>query len=481
MALMRRSSYQQRLFLLVLTFALVLTTCFVAYQHSRERLYKAERLDARLQRLNQRIADKWEAGEAPDSLFRRYQGSFEGLRLTLMDTLGVVFYDSEAVGSEHTMPNHRTRNEVAEALQNGTGSTLHRRSEATPKAYFYSALADEGIVVRTALPYDWSLSQTLGVDLRFLWYMGLVTLLLIVVGYFITSRLSENILRLRWFTEMLDRGEDVSDIEPFPNDELGEISNHIVTLYARLQHALSEAEREHAAALHEEQEKIRIKRQLTNNINHELKTPVSAIRGYLESILQNPTMEESLKRSFLEKSLTQTERLQQLLQDVSMVTRTDEAPHLIEREALDLRPLIDDILNEIPERGGQPMLLRIDLPDTLPLYGNPTLLHSIFHNLVDNATAYSGGSEIEIRLQDENAESYRFYVADNGSGVGEEHLDRLFERFYRIDKGRSRKLGGTGLGLSIVKNAVIFHGGQIEARNRTEGGLEFLFTLRKHA
>ena len=477
MASFYRSTYQQRLFLLVLLFAGVLTGCFVLFQHHRERLYKAEELDARLQLLNLRVSHDLQQGNPPEQIYNRYRRTTEGLRLTLIDSLGSVFYDSERHGSEAALTNHLSRSEVTEALDKGEGHTIRRHSEAVERDYFYSARLEEGIIVRTALPYDWTLAETLSVDSRYLWYMVLITLLMLVAGYLVTSRLAENILRLRWFTEKLDRGEEISNMAPFPDDELGEVSNHIVDLYGRLQRALADGEREHATALREEQEKIRIKRQLTNNISHELKTPVSALRGYLETILMNPTMEEETRTRFIEKSYQQTERLQQLLQDISLVTRMEEAPHLIDCEELNLRLLIEEATCDLPVERGSSMAVMLNLPDELPIRGNGQLLHSIFHNLAENALAYSGGTELRIELLNRNGEHYRFCVADNGSGVEEQHLGRLFERFYRVDKGRSRKLGGTGLGLSIVKNAVLFHGGHIEVRNRPGGGLEFIFSL----
>lgn len=478
---MRKSSYQQRLFLLVLLFAGVLTVCFFTFQHRREKFYKTEQLNARLQLLNTRIAYDRRNGDTPQTLYERYASQFAGLRLTLIDTTGRVCYDSERQETATPLSNHLSRSEVAEALAHSTGHTIRRLSESTDREYFYSALREGEMIIRTALPYDWSLHATLSIDNRYVWYMILITALAVGLGYWITYRLSANILRLRLFTEMLDRGEDVSDFAPFPEDELGEISNHIVSLYGQLQHTAANLEREQAFALKEEQEKIRIKRQLTNNISHELKTPVSAIRGYLESILNTPHMEESLRQSFLEKSYAQTERLQQLLQDIALVTRMEEAPRMIERSEIDMRPLIDDVVEQARQQCGGETALQCRLPERLPIFGNASLLYSIFHNLTANALAYSGGSIVRIELLDETAEGYRFLFADNGSGVDPIHLERLFERFYRIDKGRSRKLGGTGLGLSIVKNAVLFHGGTIEARNGEAGGLEFWFTLAKHA
>ena len=120
------------------------------------------------------------------------------------------------------------------------------------------------------------------------------------------------------------------------------------------------------------------------------------------------------------------------------------------------------------------------LPSEVILTGSSSLLYSIFRNLTDNAIAYAGNDiQITINCFREDEKFYYFSFSDTGVGVPEEHLNRLFERFYRVDKGRSRKLGGTGLGLAIVKNAVLFHGGTIFAKNMPKGGREFVFTLKK--
>ena len=111
--------------------------------------------------------------------------------------------------------------------------------------------------------------------------------------------------------------------------------------------------------------------------------------------------------------------------------------------------------------------------------GNDTLIEAIFHNLLINALSYSGGRDIFIDMIEETPEYYKFRFADNGVGVDSEHLNHLFERFYRVDEGRSRKLGGTGLGLAIVKNAILFHQGTVTVKNRLTGGLEFTFTIHK--
>jgi signal transduction histidine kinase len=182
--------------------------------------------------------------------------------------------------------------------------------------------------------------------------------------------------------------------------------------------------------------------------------------------------------AFIAKSYAHCQRLTQLLTDVSTITRMEDGSSRIERDKVDLRAIVSEIASEVallPD--DKRMRVNVDLAESMMVKGNYTLLMSIFKNLTDNAIAYSGGRDIFIRLIKQSDEAYTITFSDNGIGIDEEHIGHIFERFYRIDKGRSRKLGGTGLGLSIVKNSVFFHGGDISVRNRPQGGLEFELTL----
>lgn len=477
-ALRSRLSYHRRLFLLLLSFSWVLVACFIVFQYGREKHFKAERLNARLQLLNLRMLDALDEGVEPAACIAAHNGPFEELRVTIIDRQGNVLFDN----SLDTLPaaNHLDRPEVAEALAHGSGYTIRRHSESTHRNYFYSAMLGDRYIIRSAVPYSVPLSTVLAADRVFLWFMLGVTLLMSIAGYFATRRLGHNISRLNDFAQRAERGERIDEPESFPHDELGEISNHIIRLYARLQQTTADRDREHALALHEEQEKIRIKKQLTNNINHELKTPVAAIQGYLETLLANPSLDAGRRTEFLEKSCAQIERLRRLLSDVATITRMDEASQVIRKEPVVVNDLIAEVAEEMALKPAEQRLrVNVDFPERVEVVGNPALLSSIFRNLADNAAAYSGGRDIYIRLLDNSPEACTILFADNGIGVSDEHLPHLFERFYRVDKGRSRKLGGTGLGLSIVKNAVMIHGGTISARNRERGGLEFRFTLRK--
>lgn len=231
----------------------------------------------------------------------------------------------------------------------------------------------------------------------------------------------------------------------------------------------------------QEEEQVRLKRQLTQNIAHELKTPVSSIQGYLETIVNNENIAPEKIQVFLERCYAQSNRLSRLLRDISVLTRMDEAANMIDMEKVDISMLVSNIVNEVSLELEQKQITVVNsLKPKIQLRGNYSLLYSIFRNLMDNAIAYAGTNiHINISCFREDENYYYFSFADTGIGVSPEHLNRLFERFYRVDKGRSRKLGGTGLGLAIVKNAVLIHGGTISAKNNQGGGLEFVFTLAK--
>ncbi len=251
-------------------------------------------------------------------------------------------------------------------------------------------------------------------------------------------------------------------------------------LYNTLSSSLVKIDEEHNAVMKHEQEKIRLKRQLTNNINHELKTPICSILGYLEMIMNNDNIDAQTTRTFIEKSYGQAERLRCLMTDLSTIARVDEASSMVERGEVDLSKIIRDTVDDTTLQANQNNIRVINrVDDDLKVDGNETLLYSIFRNLIDNAIAYSGGRHVIIELVESSDTHYTFKVEDNGIGVEGKHLEYLFERFYRVDKGRSRKLGGTGLGLSIVKNAVVFHGGTIVAQPSRSGGLEFVFSLKR--
>ena len=232
-----------------------------------------------------------------------------------------------------------------------------------------------------------------------------------------------------------------------------------------------------------EEDKTRLKRQLTQNVAHELKTPVSSIQGYLETIVSNPDIDKETKDQFIQRCYAQSRRLSSLLADISTLNKLDDAPQEYGFQPVNIPDLLQSIQRDVSmQMEAKHVTFRALVDPEVAVDGNPSLLYSIFRNLTDNSIAYGGeGVTITVQVLSESADFYTFSFSDNGPGVTSEHIPHLFERFYRIDKGRSRKMGGTGLGLAIVKNSVLLHHGNISVRLGIAGGLEFVFTLPKAA
>lgn len=224
-----------------------------------------------------------------------------------------------------------------------------------------------------------------------------------------------------------------------------------------------------------------LKQQLTSNIAHELKTPLASIRGYIETLMNNPSISEEKKKYFIERAFAQTERLQLLLNDISLINNIEDAGELFEIKPVNVKRIVADVIENLENRLlAKNIKCTLNIDEDVMVNGNDSLLASVFQNLIENSVNYAGENiKIEIKNYLEDKKYWYFSYSDNGIGIPEEHLPRIFERFYRVDSGRNRETGGTGLGLSIVKNAIQLHKGKITARNREEGGVEFLFTLAK--
>ena len=429
MASVTRLSFHKRLFLQLIAFSWVIVLCFIGFQYLREKEYKSKFLNTQLQQYNRHLLEAVEDGESYQEYIASHEKPFDDLRITLITLSGAVVYDNTI--SLDSLDNHRGRPEVAIALAKGSGYNISRQSASDGREYFYSATCGERVVVRTAIPYSNTLHDLLEADWSFLIVMISITLMMSVVAYFTTRRLGKDIERVNRYEA--------------------------------------------------EQEQNRLKRQLTNNINHELKTPVASIQVCLETLLSGIALSEEKRQELIERCYAHNDRLRRLLNDVSLITRMEDASGLISREMVVVNEIIDEVAEELemlPE--DERLQLHTEFNDEVIIAGNHSLLGSIFRNLTENAIAYSEGQNIYISLLENSDKQCRIRFEDDGKGVEMEHLPHLFERFYRVDKGRSRQKGGTGLGLAIVKHAVLFHGGTITVTNRPRGGLRFDFTLSKH-
>lgn len=444
---------------------------FMAFQHYREKEFKIECLNIQLQDCNLRISESLSSGDSiTDSLVESYvfRHEMENLRVTIIDSLGRVLYDNR-IEDYSTMDNHLHRKEIREALAKGQGTDIERTSATMGQDYFYSAtyLPQLGLYVRSALPYTHDLKDSLQAEKKYLWLtLGIFIVLMFVLSRF-TRKIGNSIDKLRTFAERIALGEslEIEELATFSNDELGEIAERIVKIYKKLQ------------ATKEEQNQL--KHELTQNAAHELKTPVASIQGYLETVLTHPDISDEMRQQFLVQCFGQAQRLASILQDMATLNKIDAAPMTYKFEEVNISQIVEQVLDasalQLEEHR---MHFDNQLPATLMARADASLVHSIFRNLTDNAIAYAGmGTHISVKAQWEQP-YWHFTFSDNGIGVAPEHLPRLFERFYRVDKGRSRKMGGTGLGLAIVKNAVRVHGGTITVNNNPGGGICFNFTLK---
>ena len=463
---------------MLLTFLWTMILCFTFFQYFREKHFKSELANAQLQLYNHKLLTLVEDGSPYEDFIASEEKPFDDLRISIIATTGTVVFDNTL--PIDSLDNHSHRPEVIAAMKNGDAYHAGRQSTSDGRDYFYSATRGDRVIVRTAIPYSDILKELLRPDSTFIFVMICISLAMSVLVFFATRRLGENIERLNRFAAKAETGESFDEEESFPNDELGSISNHIVQLYAQWQQTVKDRDIAHEARLREEQEKIRIKQQLTNNINHELKTPVASIQVCLETLLSGINLTEEKRQELIERCYTNNERLRRLLEDVSLITRMESGSQLIGKETVNINSIIDEIsdeLNIMPEE--ERLYLHADFNEQVVMNGNLSLIGSIFRNLTENAIAYSGGKNIFITLMENNEDSCLIRFEDDGRGVEDDQLPRLFERFYRVDKGRSRRMGGTGLGLAIVKHAVQFHGGNVSVTNRAEGGLRFEFSLKK--
>ncbi len=360
------------------------------------------------------------------------------LRVTVLNNSGEVLYES--IKNAHG-ENYLTRPEVSKSI-NGEASTCIRVSKTTGKKYLYYSKPFEDKIIRVAIPYNDSIRPQLRPGSIFMLIVALLFLVSVLVIILLSYRFSSDILKFQ---------------KQYKDDSDREFAN--------------------------------IKQQMTSNISHELRTPVTGILGYLETLESCPDMDEKQRSSFIHRAYIQAIRLSDLIRDMALISKIEESGGHLERHIVNVGEIVDEVKSEFEASlSSKNDIVYNKLSSDLRICANKTLLYALFRNLVENSIKYAGNS-VQIQIgqcdfakagfEDEKESEICLYYSDNGAGVPSEHLPRIFERFYRISEGRSRDDGGSGLGLSIVRNAVAFHGGQIRVENENPHGLVFYFTLKK--
>ncbi len=461
-------NYRKKLLLAFLAIFFVYALVIVGLQIQKEKEYQTESQKGVLHTYSMMTEKMLCDSISEDSILAFLPSD---VRLSVIGKEGRLIYDNV---SDNLSENHFGRPEVSVARLSGEGYAI-RESASTGREYLYYARQEkDGTFLRLALPYviRWlDFVHGSNVMLYVVVFLFFITLLILVL---MTDKFGNVMQTLTDFATNAEKGHvDYSNVH-FPDTYSGEIGQKIISLYQQLEKSKEQT------ILEKDRNRL-MKQEMTNNIAHELKTPVSSIRGYLELLLEKTDITPEKQRYFLERSYAQTLRLSDLIQDVSLITKLEESSELFPKEKLDVKAVFEEAAAEWSEAFQEKRIIVEDrLPTKMFLAGNHSLLFAIFRNLIENVVKHAGsGISIVVECIDTNNLEYRLRFYDTGTGVQDSYLEKIFDRFVRIDTGRSRKNGGTGLGLAIVKHAVQFHGGTIKASNRTEGGLSFEFTLSK--
>ncbi len=444
----------------------------IAYFVSHEKQRQKENLENRLLNVNNTVVAAYERGvnlQETVNFIRLFTNNttLAPLRITVYDNDGVMIADNpEATISLYG--NDGEPNPDLLAIWDTSGNaTVHDMAYDDCKSMISSKTSADGLIHSfAALPYQGEVLAFLSIDPMVWIFVVVLGIISSVLAYFGVRAICRNVYALRDFAQAIssDRLPDNIDSSHFSKDELGDVSRNLLTLYRD--------------KIHAEHEKMHHERQIGLNISHELNTPVGIIKGYLDSVLNDDSMPEPLKHRLLVRAQQNTDRLANLVNDVSMVMRLQENASVSGCKTLNFHDMAAQLGDDIVQGHiAENMTFEYDVPEQCYVTGHESLLTNALLNLAYNAAQHSGGTKMSLCwLRQENGK-HVFMFADNGNGVEGEHLNRLFDMFYRIDSGRSRKNGGSGLGLPLVHRIITAMGGEITVGNADSGGLKFIFSL----
>jgi signal transduction histidine kinase len=395
-----------------------------------------------------------------------------GLRITIINPQGMVLSDSEKDPSD--MTDHGDRPEVVKAMKEGFGQST-RPSETLGYNMKYVAVrvSDDGDVlgvVRFAMPLS-EVQLEMQVIYRAVLLGAIVALVIaLTIAYFVSRSMTSPIREMKEIAGRLAQGDFSRKVRIKSQDELGELAKSLNTMADELQAKMENLKR-----------MDRVRTDFVANVSHELKTPLTLIKGYIET-LEDKAIDDSEKaRKFISIIKEHTDRLSNIIDDLLSLSELELSRDSIVKSEFDLKSLIDDIaLGFGHELTARKQTLSIEpRGDNFIITADRDKVEQVFVNLVDNAVKYTGeAGRIVVSILEQDS-AITVTVEDNGIGIPPEHLDRVFERFYRVDKARSRQLGGTGLGLGIAKHIVLAHKGEIRIESDVNRGTKVFVMLPK--
>lgn len=372
-----------------------------------------------------------------------YDFSDDGLRITFIDSEGTVLFDS--LEDENTMENHRERPEIVKAHATGEGRDLRKSQTSSKQTFYYAAQTQDGSILRVGKESD-SIYHFIRNMAGLIAVVGVgVFSMCVFYAHRMTKRLVEPIEKMADNLVMVDAEEVYEEMRPF----------------------VSTIKQQHMDILNHAQ----MRQEFTANVSHELKTPLTAISGYAELIGSGMTSGEDTVH-FANEIHRSAERLQTLINDIIKLSELDDSNLKLEFETLDLYEMAENCIS-LMEMAAQKNEVTLQLKGNHVLInGNKTLIDELLYNLCSNGVRYNKrGGLVTLLIETENSRPV-IRVKDTGIGIPKEQQDRVFERFYRVDKSRSKSTGGTGLGLAIVKHIVAQHEAQISLESEEGVGTE---------
>ncbi len=396
-------------------------------------------------------------------------------RVTIISTDGRVLIDTQANPAQ--MENHRSRPEFKQALAGFTSSDI-RQSATTGQKYLYVAVPCEGGALRLAVPLAGVQSQVQSIRLQMLGITALAFLPTILIAGLIARRTSTRLGNIIAFAGELAKGNFRASLDAPRKGELGILSQQLREAGEHLQRAVEQLDKEHS-----ELEKLeRIRRDFVINVSHELRTPLASIQGYTETLMDGAIDDERNRMRFLAVIRQNAERLASLTADLLTLSRVEMQRQQFQFAPYSVHEVVEEAVETIrPVAQKKQITLITQIDEQAEIVNcDAEAVHQVLINLLDNAIKYTpdgGHITVGAKPHRDSADRVEFFVRDTGIGIPPEDVPRLFERFYRVDKARSRELGGTGLGLAIVKHLVKAHGGDVQVESTVGAGSTFYFTL----
>jgi two-component system, OmpR family, phosphate regulon sensor histidine kinase PhoR len=398
-----------------------------------------------------------------------------GGRLTLIARDGRVLADSEADAIH--MENHASRPEVLHAFRGSAGSDTRTSSTIGVKFLYVAVPVDAG-ALRIAVPLREVDQQVAAIRNQLLTAVALAFLPAILVAAFFARYVSSKLANIIDYASKLARGDFHARLHKSGRDELGILTEQLNETGENLQKMFQQLQHEHMELENLE----RIRKDFVINVSHELRTPLASIQGYTETLLEGALHDPENNMKFLSIIRQNAERLGRLTADLMTLSRLELKSTKFQFASYYINDLLADCVDSMhPMAEKKRVVISLErTEETAEVFCDSEAVHQIMANLLDNALKYTPQGGIIAVGAKPQGEIIEIYVRDTGTGIPVEDLPRLFERFYRVDKARSRELGGTGLGLAIVKHLVRAQGGNVRVESEVGKGSTFLFTLPVH-